>query len=258
MGGVLGSPRAEDTPPCPPPCPPAPARHPPQRPVPRGWCSRGRCLLEQRVALMRVLAALCPLFPPPPKLSYMSPGITGGLSPSGGPPSQCQVSLVPCPPPSCPRCCPSPAVPGPMGCTRRPDPADEGLPGPSGVPHPPAVVGGPSPGCPVAVASLPSSNAPPPRACWLGNAVYISLYFSSFVTYQWFNKKIKFTGEKKRNKKFHPPGLETPPVLGVTPKGEGGGPVARGAGPLVSSSLKVSPKPPPCREPDPPTPREGP
>lgn len=46
--------------------------------------------------------------------------------------------------------------------------------------------------------------------------------------------------------------METPPVLGVTPKGEGGGPVARGAGPLVSSSLKVSPKPPPCRGPDPP------
>lgn len=103
-----------------------------------------------------------PPFSPSPKLSYMSPGITGGLSPSGGPPSQCQVSLVPCPPPSCPRCCPSPAVPGPVGCTRRPDPADEGLPGPSGVPHPPAVVGGAFPWLPRGC-RLPPIQQPPAR-----------------------------------------------------------------------------------------------
>lgn len=160
-----------------PPRPPAPARHPPQRPVPRGWCSRGRCLLEQRVALMRVLAALCPLFPPPQSFPTCPLVLLGGCPHQGGrPPSaRCPSSRVPRPPAH--DAAPLLPSPAPWAAPEGQIPLMRGCLGPRGSPIPRLWWGGPSPGCPVAVASLPSSNPPPESLLAWKCCIYKSIFF---------------------------------------------------------------------------------
>lgn len=129
--------------------------------------------------LLPVPAVLCP----PPRFfctGTTCPGMEEWgrwLSlPARGPFSQfqCRGGTSASCPSSCPPCHPAPAHPlwlAPKWWV----PPDKGLPGLSGGPLSPGSGGGPSPGHPREV----TSQQPHPRAGprWLGNAVYISLYF---------------------------------------------------------------------------------
>lgn len=168
-----------------PPCPSAPARHPmpgvdPLAPHPREGKGLPGGDTRWRKGLLRCLLPVWQRCAPLPDFPAQGPCalvLGGGAVPAG------PGSLLPVPcagvgtPPPAPRPA-HPAVPLLLTLRLAPKsrvPLDEELPGLSGGPPSPGSGGGPSPGHSGAIAS----QQPPPRAgpCWLGNAVYISLYF---------------------------------------------------------------------------------